>query len=57
MLWRKPAGAAPIRRLAQEFPYAMGAAKKKKKKKKYSEFDKVRNTNLGEGEFEIPLIT
>ena len=33
-LWRRPAGAAPIRSLAWEFPYAAGAALEKAKKKK-----------------------
>ena len=33
-LWRRLAAAAPIRPLAWELPYAVGAALKKKKKKK-----------------------
>ena len=33
-LWYRPAAAAPIRPLAWEPPYAMGAAIKRKKKKK-----------------------
>ena len=35
-LWRRLAAATPIRPLAWEFPYAMGAGLKKKKKKKKS---------------------
>ena len=33
-LWPRPAAAAPIQLLAQELPYAAGAAIKKKKKRK-----------------------
>ena len=33
-LWRQPAAVPPIRSLAWELPYALGAALKSKKKKK-----------------------
>ena len=45
-LWHRPAATAPVRPLAWEVPYAMGAAlkrlkkKKKKKKKKRTERQK-----------------
>ena len=35
-LWRRPAATAPIRPLAWETPYAVGAALEKTKKKKKS---------------------
>ena len=37
-LWHRPAAAAIIRPLAQEFPYATDAALKQEKRKKLSEF-------------------
>ena len=47
-LWCRPGGAAPIRPLAGELPYAMGLAQKRKKKKKKREI--ISNNNLDEKE-------
>ena len=40
-LWRRPAAIAPIRPLAWEPPYAMGAALKKQKRKKKKKQDSI----------------
>ena len=42
-LWHRPAAIAPIRPLAWEFPYAVGAALKSKKKK---EREKKQTSNI-----------
>ena len=44
-LWCRPAAAALIHPLAQELPYATGAALKKKKKKKRKK-ERKKKTNL-----------
>ena len=45
-LWRRPAAAAPIRSLAWEPPYAMGAVLKRQNKKKKKR-KKKRKENIG----------
>ena len=50
-LWRRPAATTPIRLLAWEPPYAVGAVlkrpkKKKKKKKKKKSKENAKNKNL-----------
>ena len=45
-LWCRLAGAALIRPLAQELPYAVGMALKKKKKKKEIKATKYHNSKL-----------
>ena len=44
-LWRRPAAASAIRPLAQELPYATGAALKRQKKKKIKLKNKPSHTS------------